>query len=66
LNYETCLLQYPLTGEEVISVLEDAKKAYDQKQSFGGITSHALNHLIEFMKDEENMKLVLNYKTNKK
>ncbi len=60
------IFQYPLTGEEVISVLQHAKNEYDKKQSFGGITGHALNQLIEFLKDEENMKLVLNYKPNNK
>lgn len=55
------IIQYPVTGEEILQTLDNAQKTYTENMTFGGIDGFVLEQLIEFLKVEKNMKQVIDF-----
>lgn len=56
------ILQYPLNSNDIIATLENAHKIHEEKGSYGSMDGQVYSQLLKFLKDENNMKLVLDYK----
>lgn len=56
------ILQYPLTGQEILTTLENAQKDYLSKMTIGGMDGVVYAQLLSFLKNEANMQLVLEFK----
>lgn len=57
------ILEYPLTAQDIINTLEKDQKKYLQSGMFGGVQGLVYSQLINFLKDERNAQLVLNFKS---
>lgn len=58
------ILQYPLTAQDIINTLEKDQKTYLQSGMFGGVHGLVYSQLLAFIKDENNAKLVLDFKAS--
>jgi hypothetical protein len=47
------IYQYPLTAEEAHDVLARQQQVIAQRQDFGGISGHALERVVEFLKQND-------------
>lgn len=56
------IFQYPLNSQDILATLEHAQKEFADKKCFGSMDGGVYAQLLSFLKDEENMKLVLDFK----
>lgn len=54
--------QYPLNAQDIFNVIENAQKTAIEKRLVGGMDLMVYAQLLNFLKNEENMKALLEFK----
>lgn len=57
------ILQYPLNSQDILTTLENAQQDSAKQQLIGSMDGIVYDQLIRFLKEEANMKLVLDFKS---